>query len=215
MTTKSLLKFKNSRFLTHNIWPTRKINMKQKEILLKLRKKKLSNFGVQFFAKRFLSILYGNLSAKDFTLSISEAKKLKGKIGFNFLIFLERRLDTILFRMNICQTFRQARQLIIHKKIFINNKCISKPSYQLKNGDILNISPTSDKKFSQIALSCRKLIKDPNQDSSHRQSLPPFGNLCKTKPLHLEINLKTLSCILLYPPQQIIFPSKFELPKIN
>jgi small subunit ribosomal protein S4 len=268
MSTKSLLKFKNSRFLTENIWPTRKITQKQKGILLKLRKKKLSTFGTQFFAKRFLSILYGNLSYKDFFYSVKEARKLKGIIGFNFLIFLERRLDSILYRMNICQTFCQGKQLITHKKVFVNNKCVFIPSYQLKAGDILSISPNSKKNFSEIisrltflgfqdapmgqAFSVRSRVtgfrssptnpfkgseRDTKQASSFEPKFKETGGFqihgaefqsiseskgfsprilkfCKTKALHLELNLKTLSCILLYSPQQILFPSKFEIPRI-
>jgi len=275
MSTKSLLKFKNSRFLTENIWPTRKITQKQKGILLKLRKKKLSTFGTQFFAKRFLSILYGNLSYKDFFSSVKEARKLKGIIGFNFLIFLERRLDSILYRMNICQTFCQGKQLITHKKVFVNNKCVFIPSYQLKAGDILSISPNSKKNFSEIisrlnflgfqdapmdqaflvrsrvgpsvklrpgptnpfkgserdtgptvmqAASFEPKFKETRGFQIHGaefQSIteskgfsPRILKFCKTKALHLELNLKTLSCILLYSPQQILFPSKLEIPRI-
>jgi len=200
MSTKSLLKFKSNRFLTQNIWPNRKITLKQKEILLKLRKKKLSNFGAQFFAKRFLSILYGNLSANQMNKSFIEATKMKGKIGNNFLFFLEKRLDTVIYRMNICRTFREAQQLISHQKVFVNGKSINISSFQLKSGDIINITPNSDIKFLSIIN---------NSFNSLTQNA-----LCRTKPLHLEINFTTLSAIFLYPPQQLMYPSQFDIPKM-
>jgi len=57
MSTKSLLKFKSNRFLVQNVWPIRTLTLKQKNISFKLKKKKLSNFGANFFTKQFLSIL--------------------------------------------------------------------------------------------------------------------------------------------------------------
>jgi small subunit ribosomal protein S4 len=201
MSTKSLLKFKSNRFLAQNIWPTRKISIKQKNILTKLKKKKLSNFGANFFAKRFLSILYGNLSSNQMQKAFEKANLMKGKIGNNFLFFLEKRLDTVIFRMNICRTFREAQQLINHQKVFVNGNSISIASYQIKSGDIINLSPDSDIQFLSIVKRISNALKD--------------NALCATKTLHLEINFVSLSAIFLYPPQQLIYPAKFEIPKIE
>lgn len=200
MSTKSLLKFKSNRFLVQNVWPTRKLTLKQKNITAKLRRKKLSNFGTNFFAKRFLSILYGNLSSSQMKQAFKEAKKMRGKIDNNFLSFLEKRLDTVVFRMNICRTFRQGRQLISHKKIYVNGKLINTPSYKVKSGDIINISPSLDGNFLSIIQKSLDSLKD--------------NSLCKTRPLHLEINYKTLSAVFLYTPQQLIYPAEFSIPKL-
>lgn len=200
MSTKSLLKFKSNRFLVQNVWPIRTLTLKQKNISFKLKKKKLSNFGANFFAKRFLSILYGNLSSNQMKQAFKEAAKMRGKIDNNFLSFLEKRLDTIIFRMNLCRTFRQARQLINHKKIYVNGKLINIPSYQVKSGDIINIAPSINKNFLSIVQKSLDSLKD--------------NSLCKTKALHLEINYKTLSAVFLYAPQQLIYPAEFSIPKL-
>lgn len=200
MSTKSLLKFKSNRFLVQNVWPIRTLTLKQKNISFKLKKKKLSNFGANFFAKRFLSILYGNLSSNQMKQAFKEAAKMRGKIDNNFLSFLEKRLDTIIFRMNLCRTFRQARQLINHKKIYVNGKLINIPSYQVKSGDIINIAPSINKNFLSIVQKSLDSLKE--------------NSLCKTKALHLEINYKTLSAVFLYAPQQLIYPAEFSIPKL-
>jgi ribosomal protein S4 len=190
MSTKLLFKFKSSRSLSENIWPTRKITPKQKLILSKIRKKKLSNYGLKLQAKRALSILYGKLSYNQYYKTREEASKLQGKIGNNFISFLEKRLDTVVYRMNICPTFRSAKQLILHQKVFVNSKLVNIPSFQLEPGDIISISPSNEFNFVSLA----------------KQSLRNFkeNRVCKTKCLHLEVNYKTLHAIFLYPPQQLL-----------
>jgi small subunit ribosomal protein S4 len=200
MSTKSLLKFKSNRFLVQNVWPIRTLTLKQKNISFKLKKKKLSKFGANFFAKRFLSIIYGNLYSNQLKQAFKEATKMRGKIDNNFLSFLEKRLDTVVFRMNLCRTFRQARQLINHKKIYVNGKLINVPSYQVRSADIINIAPTINKNFVSIVQNSLDSLND--------------NSLCKTKALHLEINYKTLSVIFLYAPQQLIYPAEFSIPKL-
>lgn len=208
-----------------NIWPTRKISMKQKTILMKLKKKKFSNFGANFFAKRFLSILYGNLSFNHMRKSFSEARQMKGKIGNNFLSLLEKRIDTVIYRMNICTTFAQVQQFISHKKVFVNGNPISIPSYQIKSGDIINIGCVGS-----MAIESSGILRNPKGQSRNFQSTKKNDQflsiikkasealtnkaLCNTKTLHLEVSYSTLSAIFLYPPQQLSYPSKFEIPQI-
>ena len=190
MSTKLLLKFKSSRSLSENIWPTRKITPKQKFILSKMRKKKLSNFGLKLQAKRALSILYGQLSYHQYNKAREEASKLQGKIGNNFMSFLEKRLDTVVYRMNICPTFRSAKQLILHQKVFVNDKVVNIPSYQLQPGDIISISPQNYTTFISLLEKSLKNFRE--------------KRVCRTKCLHLEVNYKTLQAIFLYPPQQLL-----------
>ena len=197
MSTKLLLKFKSSRSLSENIWPTRKITSKQKFILSKLRRKKISFYGSQLLARRALSILYGNLSYSQYHKTREEASKLQGKIGSNFISLLEKRLDTIVFRMNICSTFRASQQLILHQKVFVNNKLINIPSYQLEPGDIISISPKDQQSFHTLVEQSLKNIKD--------------DRICKIKSLHLEVDYKTLHAIFLYPPQQLFHSYKLDI----
>jgi ribosomal protein S4 len=140
-------------------------------------------------AKRALSILYGNLSYSQYNKAREEASKLQGKIGNNFISFLEKRLDTVVYRMNICSTFRSAKQLILHQKVFVNNKLVNIPSYKLEPGDIISISPTNKETFKSFTEQSLRIFKE--------------NRICKTKCLHLEVNYKTLHAIFLYPPQQL------------
>ena len=57
----------------------------------------------------------------------------------NFVITLESRLDINILRLRLARTIFQAKQLINHKKIKVNNKIISKPNFILNKGDIINI----------------------------------------------------------------------------
>jgi len=200
MSKKLLLKFKSSRSLSENLWPTQKITLKQKGILSKLKirgKRKLSPFGLKKQARRALFSLYGNFSSNQYKIIREEAGKLQGKIGNNFISLLEKRLDSTVFRMNICPTFRSAKQLILHQKILINNKIVNRPSYQVEPGDIISVSPRNPKFFQSLVKRISQLLKE------HR--------ICKTKSLHLEINYKTLQAIYLYPPQQLFHSYPLDL----
>ena len=42
---------------------------------------------------------------------------------------LERRLPTIVFKKNLALTIKQARQMVVHKNVMVNNKVINIPSY--------------------------------------------------------------------------------------
>jgi len=55
-----------------------------------------------------------------------------------FLKLIERRLDTVLYRAKFAKNFRNARQLINHKKVYVNNKIVNSPSYKLKQGDLIS-----------------------------------------------------------------------------
>ena len=86
-----------------------------------------------------------------FTFSLSE-KMIKKYIlfiqkyyykKFNLSNILESRLDNILFKLGYSNTIAQARQWIIHGHFFVNFKLVRIPSFLIKKGDIINISPNS------------------------------------------------------------------------
>ena len=43
--------------------------------------------------------------------------------------FLDRRLQTIIFKKKLAPTQKKARQLIVHKKVFVEDHAINSPSY--------------------------------------------------------------------------------------
>ena len=60
--------------------------------------------------------------------------------GENLMILLESRLDSVVFRMGFARTRKEARQVVGHKHITVNGKKINIPSYQVKAGDVIELT---------------------------------------------------------------------------
>jgi len=101
--------------------------------------KKVSEYGLQLREKQKAKFIYGVLE-KPFRNYFEKAKKMKnGTSGENLLIILELRLDNVLFRMGYGRTRKESRQIIDHKHVLVNGKCVNIPSYQVKPGDVIEI----------------------------------------------------------------------------
>lgn len=101
--------------------------------------KKISEYGTQLREKQKAKFIYGVLE-KPFRNNFDKAKKLKyGTTGENLLILLELRLDNVMFRMGYGRTRTEARQIVDHKHVLVNGKCVNIPSYQVKAGDVISI----------------------------------------------------------------------------
>ncbi|MDD6035643.1 MAG: 30S ribosomal protein S4 [Lachnospiraceae bacterium] len=102
--------------------------------------KKVSEYGLQLREKQKAKFIYGVLE-KPFRNNFEKAKKLKyGTTGENMLILLELRLDNVIFRLGFARTRREARQIVDHKHVLVNGKCVNIPSYIVKAGDVISIS---------------------------------------------------------------------------
>ena len=98
--------------------------------------KKVSEYGTQLREKQKAKFIYGVLE-KPFRNNFEKAKKLKyGTAGENLMILLELRLDNVMFRMGYGRTRTEARQIVDHKHVLVNGKCVNIPSYQVKVGDV-------------------------------------------------------------------------------
>ncbi len=101
--------------------------------------KKLSEYGTQLREKQKAKFIYGILE-KPFRNNFDKAKKMKyGTTGENLIILLELRLDNVLFRLGFGRTRSEARQIVDHKHVLVNGKCINIPSYVVKAGDVIEI----------------------------------------------------------------------------
>ncbi len=101
--------------------------------------KKVSEYGLQLREKQKAKFIYGVLE-KPFRNNFEKAKKLKfGTTGENLMIILELRLDNVLFRLGFGRTRSESRQIVDHKHVLVNGKCINIPSYQVKAGDVIEI----------------------------------------------------------------------------
>lgn len=101
--------------------------------------RKQSEYGLQLKEKQKAKFIYGVLE-KPFRNNFARAQKLKyGTTGENLMIILELRLDNVLFRMGYGRTRKESRQIIDHKHVLVNGKCVNIPSYQVKAGDVIEI----------------------------------------------------------------------------
>ncbi len=104
--------------------------------------KKVSEYGLQLREKQKAKFIYGVLE-KPFRNYYEKADRMKGMTGENLMVMLERRLDNVVFRMGFARTRREARQIVGHKHVLVNGKCINIPSYLIKAGDVIEIREQS------------------------------------------------------------------------
>ena len=104
------------------------------------RRPRISDYGVQLREKQKVRRIYGVME-KQFKTYYKQAARKKGVTGDNLLQMLESRLDNVVYRMGFASTRAEARQLVSHKAILVNDKKVNIPSYQLNPGD--NVSLTN------------------------------------------------------------------------
>lgn len=97
-----------------------------------------SDYALQLRAKQRLRRIYGVLE-KQFRNYYKAADLQKGATGQNLLNFLESRLDNVVYRMGFASTRAEARQLVSHKAIVVNDQLINIPSYQVVAGDKVSL----------------------------------------------------------------------------
>ena len=105
---------------------------------LKRANRKVSEYGLQLREKQKAKFIYGVLE-KPFRNYYTKAEKMEGQTGENMMILLERRLDNVVFRMGFGRTRRETRQIVDHKHILVNGKCVNIPSYLVKAGDVIEV----------------------------------------------------------------------------
>ena len=104
--------------------------------------RKMSEYGLQLREKQKAKFIYRVLE-KPFRNYYAKASRMRGQVGENLMILLERRLDNVIFRMGFGRTRKEARQIVDHKHVLINGRCINIPSYLLKAGDTIEIREKS------------------------------------------------------------------------
>jgi small subunit ribosomal protein S4 len=102
------------------------------------KKPRLNDYGIQLREKQKIRRLYGVLE-KQFRNYYKLASSIKGSTGENLMALLERRLDNVVYRMGFASTRAEARQLVSHKAILINDKVVNIPSYLVNPGDVVTI----------------------------------------------------------------------------
>ncbi len=104
--------------------------------------RKMSEYGLQLREKQKAKFIYGVLE-KPFHNYYEKADQMKGMTGENLMVMLETRLDNVIFRLGFARTRREARQIVDHKHVLVNGKCVNIPSYLVKAGDSIEIREKS------------------------------------------------------------------------
>ena len=158
------------------------------------------NFRKNLHEKKKLNLFYGGLKKKYFNKRLKNVNIYKNSKFFSgkyyILNFFESRLDKILYNSKFSLSIKNARQLIKHSHILVNNVTVKTPSYILKTNDVIEISHS---------VKSRNLVKKYIKQS-HFWPIPPK---------HLIINYKTLQIIFLYEKDHNFSPNSIYQFKLN
>ncbi|SHF02441.1 30S ribosomal protein S4 [Alkalibacter saccharofermentans] len=115
------------------------------------RRTKLSEYGIQLREKQKAKRIYG-IMEKQFRKYFEMAAKKQGITGDNLLQLLELRLDNVVYRLGLAASRKEARQLVLHGHYSVNGKKVNIPSYQVSEGDLVQVVEKSRKsdKFKAI-----------------------------------------------------------------
>ncbi len=105
-------------------------------------RQKVSEYGRQLREKQKMRRYYGVLETQ-FENYFREAARVPGQTGKTFLQLLERRLDNVVYRMNLAMSRAQARQLVTHRHFRVNGRICNIPSFQVKPGDVITLGDRS------------------------------------------------------------------------
>lgn len=130
-----------------------------------------SDYGVHLREKQKVKRIYGLLE-RQFKKYFNLAQKQKGKTTENMILFLTLRLDNIVYLLGLANSRAQARQIVNHGFIYLNDKSINIPSAQIKIGDRLAIAPKKDK--SKLVANQKKFLK-------RKETIPTWIQFDKNK----------------------------------
>ena len=126
-------------------------------------RKKLTEYGIRLEEKQKLKFNYGLTESQLFRY-VKEARRRKGVTGLILLQLLEMRLDTLCFMLGFGSSIAQARQLVTHGHITVNNKVLSIPSFQCRLNDVISVK---DKSISKNLISANLKANQRSEIPSH------------------------------------------------
>jgi small subunit ribosomal protein S4 len=107
------------------------------------KRRKISGYGQQLAAKQKLKGYYGNITERQFQRVYQEAARRRGDTAENMVGLLERRLDTVVYRMNFVPTVFAARQFVNHGHVMLNGRRVTISSALVREGDIVEVREKS------------------------------------------------------------------------
>ena len=121
------------------------------------KRKTLGEYALQLREKQKAKYTYGLLE-RQFRKTFEEASKMKGVKGENLIKLLEARLDNTVYRLGLVASRPEARQLVAHKHITVNNEVMNIPSYSCKPGDVIGYK---NKSLANDSILAKKRGKNP------------------------------------------------------
>lgn len=150
-----------------------------------------TDYGVRLLEKQKVRFNYG-ITEKQMRGYVRAATRAKGASGKELLILLESRLDNAVFRAGFAPTLPAARQLVAHKHILVNGKCVNIPRYNMEAGDVISVKAGS--RELPIVIECLEnptlsipnyMSVDPKEFSATITQRPQVDDV----PLQIELNL--------------------------
>jgi small subunit ribosomal protein S4 len=129
----------------------RRLNVPPGGIHGRKMKRRLSEYGQQLREKQKAKEIYGLLE-KQFSNMVKMLSNKKGETGEMLISLLETRLDNIIFRLGFAKTRAQARQMVGHGSVLVNNKKLNIPSYQVTLDDVVSLTPKAQKNVQVLKL---------------------------------------------------------------
>ena len=107
-------------------------------------RRKKSVFGRQLLDKQKIRMHYGLLE-RQMRKTFERAQQMGGVTGTNLLMLLESRLDCVVYRLGFAASIPAARQLVVHRHVMVDGKCVDRPSFRVKAGNAVGIRERSRK----------------------------------------------------------------------
>lgn len=141
-------KYKASRRLGKSVWgdakdPLHTKNYRPGQHGPAGSRNKPSDYGVHLQAKQLVKAHYGRVSEKQFRNTFAIADRMKGNTAENFAGLLERRIDMVVYRLNLAPSIFMARQLVSHGHVTVNGKKVNIASLRVKEGDVISLKDTA------------------------------------------------------------------------
>lgn len=105
---------------------------------------KVSDYGTQLREKQRMKRTYGLLE-KQFRAYFGKADRMKGVTGENLLVLLERRLDSMVYRLGFSTSRNEARLLVRQGHFLVNGRKVNISSYLVRPGDVISLREKSQK----------------------------------------------------------------------
>lgn len=160
------------------------------------KKPRLSGYGLQLREKQKIKRLYGVLE-RQFSNYYKSAARQKGATGENLMVLLERRLDNVVYRMGFASTRSEARQLVSHKGMLVNDEIVNIPSFLVKAGDVVSVRSKAKSQgrvqaaiaLSEQRMACDWLTVDANAFKGTLTSYPTLDEMAAYFNVNLVVEL--------------------------